>query len=135
MRAISILLVEDDDDHAELIIESLLGFNPDNQVSRLASGADMIALLSGTQSKHRPACPDLILLDLKMPRVDGLEVLDSLKSDAEWCQVPVVMLTTSTLTRDVERCQKIGASGFISKPLTQEVFLDAIAQIDQAWSR
>ncbi|RLU01025.1 response regulator [Ketobacter sp.] len=135
MQAISILLVEDNDDHAELIVESLLAFNPGNQVSRLASGSEMIALLSANAAGGAVEYPDLILLDLKMPKVGGLEVLDSLKSNVLWQRVPVVMLSTSDLASDAELCQQSGASGFISKPLTQAVFLDTLKRIDAAWGQ
>lgn len=84
MKAIDILVIEDNDDHADLILDSLLQFNSENRVFRLPGGEDIIAMLNDRDSGNEWEYPDIILLDLKMPRVDGIEVLRKLKADSGW---------------------------------------------------
>ncbi|HAU13597.1 MAG: hypothetical protein CMK83_21400 [Pseudomonadales bacterium] len=131
MKAIDILIVEDNDDHADLIVDALLMFNPENRVFRLPGGEDIIAMLHERDRDRE--FPDLILLDLKMPRIDGVEVLRQLKSDPDWRKIPVVILTTSTVPKDINTCYEIGANSFVTKPIVYTDFVNTLARINRYW--
>ena len=75
----------------------------------------------------------LILLDLKMPRIDGVEVLRQLKSDPDWRKIPVVILTTSTVPKDINTCYEIGANSFVTKPIVYTDFVNTLARINRYW--
>lgn len=81
------------------------------------------------------ARPDLILLDLNMPRMDGREVLQELKADEELKTIPVVILTTSDVDRDVNASYLLGANSFITKPMDMDAFFDAVKSIEEYWFR
>ena len=133
MKAIDILVIEDNDDHADLILDSLLQFNSENRVFRLPGGEDIIAMLNDRDSGKEWEYPDIILLDLKMPRVDGIEVLRQLKSDPDWKKIPVVILTTSSIPKDINTCYELGANSFVSKPLSYTDFMNTVGRINRYW--
>lgn len=106
-----ICLVEDDPDHTILITKAIREAAEGSAVQALADGHGALAWLHACD-----AVPDLILLDINMSGLTGFEVLAEVKSDARLKRIPVVMLTSSELSSDVERAYELGASGFISKP-------------------
>jgi CheY-like chemotaxis protein len=97
-------------------------------------GVDALAFLRRTGERYKEAPkPDLILLDLNMPRMNGREFLQEIKNDPELSVIPVVVLTTSDVERDVVASYKLGAAGYITKPVDMEQFIDAINQLDSYW--
>jgi CheY-like chemotaxis protein len=126
-----ILLAEDDDGHASLIQRNLKRAGVVNQVVRVHDGQEALDYIRGQGAfASRPAnVPLLLLLDIKMPRVDGIGVLNAIKADPATAQVPVIMLTTTDDPREVDRCYELGCSVYITKPLQYESFADALTRL------
>src|SRR5262245_32134576 len=130
-----ILLVEDDPDDAELIINGLRRSNVGNDIDVVRDGVEALDYLyrRGAFSDRSTADPLLILLDLKMPRVDGRQVLQQIKSDAALKHLPVVVLTSSAHERDVASGYDLGANAYVVKPVHFRDLIDAVAQIGLFW--
>lgn len=128
--AVDILLVEDNPDDAGLTIRALKKNKLANNVVHLYDGEEALDFLfSGKDSN----IPRLILLDLKMPKVDGIEVLRRIKSDDKLKVVPVVILTSSKEERDIVDSYKIGVNAYIVKPVDFEKFVKAVGDLGLFW--
>lgn len=131
-----ILLVEDNPDDEALTLRALNKNNIANQVIVARDGAEALDYLFGTgahQGRNVAHQPQLILLDLKLPKIDGLEVLKRLRSDHRTKHVPVVVLTSSMEQRDIVACYDDGANSYIRKPVDFEEFLKAVNQLGMYW--
>jgi CheY-like chemotaxis protein len=127
---ILIVLVEDDDGHATLVERNLARVGVANAVIRLKDGQEALDFLhSRNGDQARKAQPILLLLDIKMPRVDGIEVLRQLKAGPETALIPVIMLTTTDDPREVQRCYELGCSVYITKPVDYQAFVEAINRL------
>ena len=132
-----ILLVEDDPRDAELALRALAASDPAPEVIHVQDGADALDFLYCRGAfAARPGCdrPVVMLLDLKMPRVDGLEVLRQVKSDPELRTIPVVMLTSSREEQDVLETYAIGANAYIVKPVRFRSFQEALQAVGAFWA-
>jgi CheY-like chemotaxis protein len=129
-----ILLVEDEPADANLVRSALKTNKVFCTLHHEMDGVDALAFLRrhGERNKDAPQ-PDLILLDLNMPRMNGREFLAEIKKDPVLSMIPVVVLTTSDVERDVVASYKLGAAGYITKPVNMEQFIDAIRQLDNYW--
>ncbi|MCK4265760.1 MAG: response regulator [Thermoplasmata archaeon] len=131
-----IMLVEDNEDHLELTISALKEANMKNNIVALKDGREAIAYLKGegeySNRKAHPL-PMLILLDLKMPRVGGKEVLKVIKGDERLRTIPVVMLTSSAMEKDIEDCYDLGANSYIVKPVSFGDFVEKVKSIPLYW--
>ncbi len=117
-ESISILLVEDNDGHAKLIERNLRKVNLLNPIIRVADGVEALDYLHGQGSSNgAPPLPRLVLLDINMPRMDGMEVLARIKSDDRLRKTPVIMLTSTDSQAEIDRCYQSGANGYVSKPV------------------
>ena len=135
-KAVEILLVEDDDDDASLTIMALKRKNLVNNLIRLNDGVQAIDFVfSQGAFAGRPAdeFPRVILLDLKMPKMSGIDVLRRIKSDDRTKHIPVVVLTSSKENPDLAICYELGANSYIVKPVVFEDFLSAIAELGFYW--
>lgn len=131
-----ILLVEDTPDDAELTIMSLKRSGLLNEVVVAEDGLEALDYLfcKGTYAGRNPLeSPALILLDIKMPRLDGIEVLQRLRADARTKLLPVVMLTTSTEDSDLARAYEAGANAYVRKPVSLVEFQEAVRQLGLFW--
>jgi CheY-like chemotaxis protein len=130
-REIVILIAEDDAGHARLIEKNLSRAGLHNPVHRFENGQTILNFLFRRgDDPHRTAeAPYLILLDIRMPQVDGVEVLRQIKADPELRRIPVIMLTTTDDPREVERCHDIGCSSYIVKPVDYDKFAEAIKSL------
>jgi two-component system response regulator len=129
-NAVEILLIEDNPDDAELTIRTLKKHNLANHLLHLQDGEEALRFLF---SDHFNNIPKLILLDIKMPKVDGIEVLKRIKSDPTRKIIPVVILTSSKEERDIIDSYNLGVNAYIVKPVDFEKFAEAISQIGFFW--
>lgn len=131
---IEILLVEDNPNDAELAIRALKKNNLANKLKWVKDGAEALDYLlpEKTNGLTIPA-PKVVLLDLRLPKVDGVEVLRRLKADDRTKMIPVVILTSSKEERDVVDTYKIGANSFIPKPVNFEAFVDTVGKLGLYW--
>lgn len=126
---VEILLVEDNPDDAALTIRTLKKHNLANYLRHLDDGQEALDFLY--DDAH--ATPRLILLDLKMPRVDGIEVLRKIKSDPEKRSIPVVVLTSSREDRDIVESYNLGVNAYVVKPVDFDQFIKAVADLGLFW--
>ena len=133
---IEILLVEDNSNDAELTIRALTKAKIANSIVHLHDGAQAIDFLFGKgeyAKRDTNNKPQVILLDLKMPKVDGLEVLEKIKADELTKKIPVVILTSSKESPDIEKAYALGANSYIVKPVDFEGFAKAITDLGYYW--
>jgi two-component system response regulator len=131
-----ILLVEDNPDDEALTLRALKKNNILNEVVVARDGAEALDFLFGTGAhagRDASAPPQLVLLDLKLPKIDGLEVLRRLRADERTRLQPVVILTTSNEERDVLSSYRLGANSYIRKPVDFEQFMEAVRQLGLYW--
>jgi len=128
-RGVEILLVEDNASDAELTLRALKQRNLANQVHVCRDGAEAMDFFSGSTGP----IPRVVLLDLKLPKVDGLEVLRRLKQDGRTKSIPVVVLTSSSEEPDIERAYALGANSYIVKPVGFEAFARAVSDVGLYW--
>ena len=128
---INIVLAEDDDGHATLIQRNLERVGVVNGFTRLKDGQETLDYLfaEGPYAGRPVGETTLLLLDINMPRVDGVEVLRRLKADPRTAGMPVIMLTTTDDPREVERCYRLGCSVYITKPVDYQAFIEAIKRL------
>ncbi len=132
----SILLVEDNPDDEALTLRAFKKNNISNEVTVVRDGAEALDYLfcDGTYSQRdKSQVPELILLDLKLPKVDGLEVLKKIRSDDRTKLQPVVILTTSNEERDIISSYQLGANSYIRKPVDFDQFIEAVRQLGLYW--
>jgi two-component system response regulator len=129
---VEILLVEDNPDDAGLTIRALKKHNLANHLLHLNDGEEALRFLF---SENLAGIPKLILLDLKMPKVDGIEVLRKIKSDQRRRVIPIVVLTSSKEERDIVESYKLGVNAYIVKPVDFDKFVKAISEIGLSFQR
>jgi DNA-binding response OmpR family regulator len=127
-----ILLVEDDPDHEALAIRALRKANVANEISVARDGAEALDFMQGITDGTRPA-PQLVLLDLKLPKVDGLEVLRAIRASEKTALLPVVVLTSSDEERDIVASYRLGVNSYIRKPVNFTDFAEATRQLGMYW--
>jgi two-component system response regulator len=127
---VEILLVEDNPDDAELTIRALKKYNLANNLLHLQDGEEALNFIFSSQTG---SLPKIILLDIKMPKVDGIEVLRKIKSDEHRKIIPVVVLTSSKEERDIIETYKLGVNAYIVKPVEFEKFVSAVSEIGFFW--
>ena len=132
-RPIEILLVEDSPSDTELTLEALKDFKVRNHVCVVEDGVQAIQFLRREDPYCQAPRPDLIMLDLNLPRKDGREVLAEIRSDEKLTSIPVVVLTTSQAEQDVVRAYTLHANCYITKPVDFRQFLDVIEAIEGFW--
>lgn len=132
-RPIQILLVEDSPTDAKLTLTALQTAKVANQVSHVGDGVHALQFLRRQAPYEEAPRPDLILLDLNLPRKDGREVLMELKTDPQFKTIPVIVLTTSRSEEDVCRSYELHANCYITKPVNFDRFLEVIQSIEQFW--
>ena len=135
-KEIEILLVEDNIDDAEMTIRALKKNNLANRLLHVRDGAqalDFIFAEGEYSSRHIENMPNLMLLDLKMPKVSGIEVLQRIKMDERTKKIPIVMLTSSKEDPDIKECYALGVNGYVVKPVEFDAFYKAISDLGLFW--
>lgn len=135
MNSKTILLVEDNPDDEALTLRALQKNNILNDVAIVRDGAEALDYLfcQGSYATREPCSPAVILLDLKLPKIDGLEVLNRIRNDARTRLLPVVILTSSKEEQDVIKGYSFGANSYIRKPVDFAQFIEAIRQVGLYW--
>ena len=132
---VEILLVEDSAADAEMTLRTLKKRGIANDIEWVRDGVEALEFLrcEGAWAERRNGQPRLVLLDLKMPRMDGLEVLRSLKQDARTRHIPVVMMTSSQEEGDLVASYSLGVNSYIVKPVDFDSFAETVAQVGMYW--
>ena len=136
MEQVEILLVEDNANDAEMTLRALRNHNLANKVHWVKDGAEALDFMFRTgayASRSAAATPKLVLLDIKMPKVDGIEVLRRLKGDPVTRNVPVVVMTSSNEDRDLVESYRLGVNSYIVKPVEFDKFTDVVEQLGYYW--
>jgi len=133
---IEILLIEDNMNDAELTIRALKKNNLANKLVHLKDGAEAIDFIfaKGNYSSRKVEnIPKVILLDLKMPKVNGIEVLKKIKADERTKKIPVVILTSSKEDPDIQECYRLGVNSYVVKPVQFEQFVKSVSELGLYW--
>lgn len=136
MRPLNILLAEDNVDHAELMIDTLKGFNVANTIIHVDNGEKALKYLKHEapyDTQDNRTAPDLILLDLKMPRLDGMSLLKIIKKDEKLKSIPLLVVSTSTEQKEIMSTFELGANSYITKPLQFDEFARKIRDLNLYW--
>lgn len=126
-----ILVAEDDDGHAGLIKRNLARAGISNRILHFKDGQEITDFLfcRGEGPHRQSGSSYVLLLDIRMPKLDGTEVLKKVKADPELCKIPVIMITTTDDPREVEHCHALGCSSYITKPVEYDAFVNAVRQL------
>ena len=128
-----ILMAEDDEDDRELIRDAFGDASLPGELRFVADGQDLLDYLRRADGSMRSERPQIVLLDLNMPRKDGREALAEMKADEALCEIPVVVVTTSTDQQDVKGSYCLGASSFITNPMTHAGLVDLMRKLTEYW--
>ena len=135
-KIIEILLVEDNNIDAELTLRALKKHHLSNQIKRMVDGQEIIDYLfdpDGSPKVFAPHFPKLILLDLKLPKISGLEALKIIKDNPITKQIPIVVLTSSTEDQDINECYRLGVNSYIVKPVEFDKFVESVQELGFYW--
>jgi len=127
---VDVVLVEDDPNDAELILRVFRKHNMVNKTVLLKDGAEAVEFFFGSRANDHPK---VVLLDLKLPKVSGIEILQRLKSEERTSSIPVVVLTSSAENQDVKAAYKYGVNSYVTKPIRFEEFANAVAELRLYW--
>jgi two-component system, chemotaxis family, response regulator Rcp1 len=132
-RPARVLLVEDNEADVRLTREALREAGQEVRLAAVGDGEQAMLYLRREDGYSEVPRPDLVLLDLNLPRKNGLEVLEEMRADGALASIPVIMLTSSAARQDVEACYANGANAFVVKPLELDAFMDLIGAIRGFW--
>ena len=128
-QSVKIIMVEDDEGHARLIEKNIRRAGISNELKHFADGTSALDYLFNGSDGPRVNGPALVLLDLNLPDMSGIDILDRIKSDEHLRRTPVVVLTTTDDKIEIQRCYDLGCNVYITKPVNYESFSDAIRQL------
>lgn len=130
-EALEILLAEDDEGQAFLILRNLERAGISNRITHVVDGQQALNFVyqRGKFAHREQGSPLLLILDINMPRIDGTEVLSSLKADPRTSKLPIIMLTTTDDPREIERCYELGCNVYITKPVEYQDFVEAVKRL------
>ena len=130
-KEVTIVIAEDDEGHSSLIVKNLRRAGISNEIIRFKNGQETLDFFmqNGKGPHHVPNDGYILLLDIRMPKVDGVEVLRQLKQDAELTKIPVTMLTTTDDPREVDECYRLGCNNYITKPVDYDKFVEVVRQL------
>ena len=136
LKGVEILLVEDNPNDIELTLRSLNKYNLTNRIRVLKDGAEALEYIFATGAyagRDMNGNPKVVLLDLKLPKVDGLEILRRIRADERTKTIPVIVLTSSTEERDIVESYELGVNSYIVKPVEFNKLLNAVSEIGLYW--
>jgi CheY-like chemotaxis protein len=132
----TILIAEDNPKDVELTLEALSEYNFANNVTVVKDGVEAMEYLrcEGIYASRANGTPAVLLLDIKMPRMDGIEVLQAIRNDPQLKTLPVVMLTSSREEPDLKKCYELGVNAYVVKPVDFSDFIEAVKQVGVFWA-
>jgi len=136
VRPINILLVEDNEDHVMLTVRALKENGLANRIDVVKNGEEALDYIYNRGEfldKDKYPLPELMLLDIKLPKIDGLEILDIVKNDDDLKSLPVIMLTTSENEKDIIKAYSTGANSYITKPVSFNKFMEKLVDLNFYW--
>ena len=130
-QEVTILVAEDDPGHALLITRNLQRAGIRNLIVHFKDGQEVLDFLFGVSGERRIETGKayLLLLDIRMPKVDGIEVLREIKRNQQLCSMPVIMVTTTDDPHEIEHCHRLGCSNYVTKPIDYEKFVETIKKL------
>ena len=128
---LSVLLIEDNQDDIDLTLHSFRRHNFANEIKVAMDGEEALRYLERSKDGH--VSPGLILLDLKLPKISGLEILENIKTDRDLSRIPVVVLTSSEEAKDVDECYRLGVNSYIVKPVDFRKFMETLRTLGFYW--
>ena len=131
---VEILIIEDNPNDLELALHALRRHHLANRIQVARDGEEALTYLFGADGSKSPPIPKVILLDLKLPKVDGIEVLRQIKGNEQTRKIPVVVLTSSREDRDIVETYDLGVNSYIVKPVDFEQFTEAVRQLGLYWA-
>jgi CheY-like chemotaxis protein len=136
MKISTILLVEDNPNDVELILSSLKEFRLANTIDVVYDGVEAMEYLrsEGKFKKRKPEYPSVVFLDIKMPKMDGIELLEAIRKDQNLKFIPVVMLTSSREDQDLLKCYSLGVNAYVVKPVDFDQFTETIKTLGFFWA-
>lgn len=136
MGAVRVLVVEDNEDHRFLTVRALRDVEDvELEIETVADGEEALDYINQRNGFDDRPRPDLVLLDIRMPKVDGLEVLRRMKSDPELRQIPAVMLSSSDRPEDIGTAYALGSNSYVTKPATAAGMRNGLRQLGEYWGR
>ena len=132
-RRITLLLIEDGEADQQLVARALRNAKIKTDLHIVDNGEDGLAFLRGDGELRDSPRPDLILLDLNLPRIDGKQVLREIRADENLKEIPVVMLTTSAEERDIIESYRLGVNAYITKPVEVQDFMESVQKLEDFW--
>lgn len=132
-RRITLLLIEDGEADQQLVARALRNAKIKTDLHIVDNGEDGLAFLRGDGEHIGSPRPDLILLDLNLPRIDGKQVLREIRADENLKEIPVVMLTTSAEERDIIESYRLGVNAYITKPVEVQDFMESVRKLEEFW--
>lgn len=128
-----ILLVEDNPGDVRLLEEAMDEADISHRMHVVSNGRDALEFVQQREPYENAPRPDLVLLDLNLPQLSGEEVLNSLKTDPDYCEIPVLMLTSSDTPENVRQAYRLGANAYLTKPVDPDAFVDIVRSIEKFW--
>lgn len=129
---VTILIAEDDEGHFSLIKKNLIRAGIYNEIVRFSNGQEVLDFLFKSPPAQEPDTRSyLLLLDIRMPKVDGVKVLEAIKEDKQLRKIPVIMVTTTDDPAEIDRCHQLGCSAYFVKPVEYDDFVDAVRKVGQ----
>lgn len=129
-KEVTILMADDDDGHSSLVKKNLKRAGIINEIIRFKDGQETLDFFFGkSKSKIEDSKPYLLILDIKMPKMNGFDVLKKLKGDDNYKKMPIIMLTTTDNPDEIEKCHLLGCSNYITKPVEYQKFVEIIRQL------
>lgn len=132
-RGITLLLIEDGEADQQLVARALRSAKIKTDLYIVDNGEDGLAFLRGDDEHGNNPRPDLILLDLNLPRIDGKQVLREIRADEKLKDIPVVMLTTSAEEHDITESYRLGVNAYITKPVEVQDFMESVRKLEEFW--
>jgi CheY-like chemotaxis protein len=132
-RPLTMILAEDNDSHAKLVMRAMQSNTLNLRIQHLSDGQQVVDLLKELMDDDHASLPELILLDLRLPRMDGMEVLKWIKTSSKFKKIPVVVFSSSENSEEIQRAYSLGANSYLIKPLDYDKLKTLVLEVSKYW--